>query len=117
LDLRSHKFLLQELAVISPNDKGYTLSEGLIKYKKKIWVGANSALQTKIISAFHASSIWDHSGVQATYQKVSKLFWWTRIKSVVEEFIKQCKVCQQAKHENGKLPGLLCPLPVPIEAW
>jgi hypothetical protein len=43
VDDTTHR-LLQELAVVSPNDKGYSLSEGLIKYKKKIWVGENSAL-------------------------------------------------------------------------
>jgi hypothetical protein len=49
VDDTTHR-LLQELAVVSPNDKGYSLSEGLIKYKKKIWVGENSALRTKITS-------------------------------------------------------------------
>jgi hypothetical protein len=49
--------LLQELAVVNPNDKGFSLSQGLIKHKKKIWVGANSALHTKIISAFHSSAM------------------------------------------------------------
>jgi hypothetical protein len=49
--------LLQELAVVNPNDKGFSLSQGLIRHKKKIWVGANSALHTKIISAFHSSAM------------------------------------------------------------
>lgn len=35
----------------------------------------------------------------------------------MENFVKQCVVCQQAKHENCKLPGLLCPLPIPDGAW
>jgi hypothetical protein len=49
--------LLQELAVHNPNDKGYSLSECVIRYKDKIWVGQNFALQTKLISAFHSSAI------------------------------------------------------------
>jgi hypothetical protein len=68
--------LLQELSLVSPNSEGYTLSQGLIRFKKKVWVGANSALQTKIIFAFHASPIGGHSRVQATLQRISKLFWW-----------------------------------------
>lgn len=35
----------------------------------------------------------------------------------VEEFVKQCNVCQQAKHEHCKLPGLLCPFPILAGAW
>jgi hypothetical protein len=48
--------LLQELAIVSSNSQGYSLSQGLISYKKRIWVGAYAALQTKIISAFHSSA-------------------------------------------------------------
>lgn len=107
--------LLQELAVVSPNAQGYTLQDGLIRPKKKIWVGANSALRTKIISAFHSSTMGDHSGIQATYQRVSKLFTWKGLKQEVESFVKQCVVCQHAKHV--KSPGLLSPLPIPEGAW
>jgi hypothetical protein len=36
--------LLQELAMQSPSADGYSLSQGLIKFKKKIWIASNSAL-------------------------------------------------------------------------
>jgi hypothetical protein len=39
--------LLQELVVVSPNSDGYSLVEGVIRYKGKIWIGDNFALQTK----------------------------------------------------------------------
>jgi cytochrome c1 len=101
--------LLQELAIVSPNEEGYSL----FRYKKKIWIATNSALQTKIISAFHASAIGGHSGIQATLQRVSKLFWWKSLKQDVTSFIQQCNTCQQAKHESCKTPRLLNPLPIP----
>jgi hypothetical protein len=47
--------LIQELVVVSPNGKGYSLHDGIIKFKGKLWVGNNSALQTKLIQAFHSS--------------------------------------------------------------
>ena len=33
------------------------------------------------------------------------------------DFVHQCGVCQQAKHEHCKLPGMLQPLPVPAGPW
>ena len=61
--INSHaQALLVQLAVQSPNTTGYSLEGGLIRYRGKMWVGANSALQTKIISAFHSSPIGGHSG-------------------------------------------------------
>lgn len=109
--------LLTELAVSSPNDKGFMLSGGLIKKHDKIWVGANSGLQSKLIAVFHSSPIGGHSGIHATYHRLKKLFVWTGMKQAVEEFVQQCGVCQQAKHEHCKYPGLLQPLPIPEGSW
>jgi hypothetical protein len=49
--------LLQELAINSPNAQGYSLVDGVIRHKTKIWVGSNASLHTKLISAFHASAL------------------------------------------------------------
>jgi hypothetical protein len=35
----------------------------------------------------------------------------------VEDFIKQCPICQQAKHTNTLPAGLLQPLPILEGAW
>jgi hypothetical protein len=109
--------LLSQLAITSPDEHGYTLYKGLIKYKGKVWIAANSALQTKLISAMHSSAIGGHSGTKATYQRIKKLFYWKGIKSDVENYIKQCQICQQAKHEHTHPAGLLQPLPIPQGAW
>jgi hypothetical protein len=65
-----------------------------MKFKGKVWVGANTALQTKIIHAFHAFVVGGHSGIQATYQKVHKLYCWTCLKTAMDSFVKKCQVCQ-----------------------
>lgn len=114
-DSNAHN-LLRQLAVHSPNDQGYTL-EGLIKFRGKLWVAQNSALQTKIIAVFHSSPMGGHSGIQATYHRVKKLFHWKGLKMDVEDFVKQCTVCQQAKHSNTLPAGLLQPSPIPAGAW
>ena len=109
--------LLAQLAVHTPNEQGYILDKGLIKFKDKIWVAQNSAMQTKLIDAFHSSAIGGHSGVQATYQRIHRLFHWKGLKLAVEDFVKQCQICQQAKHMNTHPTGLLQPLRIPEGAW
>jgi hypothetical protein len=71
---QSAQQLLQELVVVSPNAQGYSLSQGLIKYKKKVWVGNNSALQTKIINAFHAFAIGVIQGYKLHFKKLVGYF-------------------------------------------
>lgn len=107
------RLLLQELAVSAGNSQGYSLKHGLIYKKHQLYVGQNTAIQTKTINAFHASALGGHSGVQTTYQRVKELFYWPGLKRDVQSFVQQCLICQQAKHELFKYPGLLQPLPIP----
>lgn len=93
------------------------MDNGLIKYKGRLHVGANLALQTKIIDALHNSPVGGHSGIQATYQRIRKLYHWSGLKSAVEQFVRQCQVCQQAKSLRSKPAALLQPLPVPARPW
>ena len=39
------------------------------------------------------------------------------MKDTIRSYIQQCSVCQQAKVEHVKQPGLLQPLPVPHSPW
>ena len=39
------------------------------------------------------------------------------MKSGVHEYVRACSVCQQAKPDRARYPGLLQPLPVPSSAW
>ena len=109
--------LLQQLAIHSPDEKGFELHNGLIRNKGRIWIGANSAIRTKLISALHDSALGGHSGTTASYQRIKKLFAWTGLKAAVEDYVRQCQVCQQAKHEHLKTPGKLQPLPIPEAPW
>jgi hypothetical protein len=104
--------LVSQLAVTSPNADGFSLDNGVIRKDDKIWIGHNSALQNKLIAAFHASVIGCHSGSQVTYLKLKQVFTWKGLKVDVENLVKQCSICQKAKH--GQHPaGLLQPLPIP----
>jgi hypothetical protein len=55
--------LLAQLAVHSPDEQGYTLEKGLIKYKGKLWIAQNSSLRTKLINVMHSSAVGGHSGI------------------------------------------------------
>lgn len=109
--------LLQQLTLHSPTPEGYSLQNGLIRLGTQILIGDNSALHTKLIAACHASAMGGHSGVQATYHRLKRLFVWKGLKLDVDNFVKQCQICQQAKHERTHPAGLLQPLPIPEGPW
>ncbi|CAN6166876.1 unnamed protein product [Urochloa humidicola] len=95
----------------------FTLKDGLLRYKNRVWIGHNPLLQQKLLLACHSSPVGGHSGVPVTYARMKKLFAWRGMKSAVHSFVRSCLICQQAKPDRSKLPGLLQPLPVPSSAW
>jgi hypothetical protein len=109
--------LFTELAVHSPNAQGFLLNKGLIRYKGKVWVAQNAALQTKLIHALHYCAIGGHLGINATYFRLKKLFHWKGSKQDVEDYVRHCAICQEAKHLNTVPTGLLEPLPILQGAW
>jgi hypothetical protein len=111
------KLLLTELSVSGSNDKGFSLKDGLIRYKGKVWLGSHGGAHKAILVALHNSGLGGHCGIAATYNKVKALFAWPNMKQAVKEYVNQCQVCQQAKPEHTKLPGLVQPLPIPEQAW
>lgn len=60
---------LQQLALHSTDDDGFYVVDGIILKEGKIWVGANAALQTKLIRAFHASALGGYSGIQTSMRR------------------------------------------------
>jgi transposase InsO family protein len=95
----------------------YTLTNGVIRHKGRIWLGANPSLQQTIMTAMHNSALGGHSGFPVTYRRLKTTFAWPGMKQQVKEFVQSCLICQQAKPDKAKYPRLLLPLPIPSHAW
>lgn len=80
-------------------------------------VGVDVTSKNQLIQHFHASPTGGHSGVLVTYKKLSFVFYWKGMKTMVKKWIKECDVCQRCKPDLSAYPGLLQPLPIPAQAW
>lgn len=109
------KKLLSALALDPNANPLFSLENGVLKHKGRIWIGNNVILQSQIFAAFHSSALGGHSGAPVTYKRIKKLFFWDGMKKQIK--MQSCQVCQQAKLERIKYPGLLEPLPVPFKPW
>lgn len=76
--------LLTELA-IHPENKGFSLKEGVIRHKGRVWVGTNTTAQRDILIALHDSGV-GHFGINATYARVKQVFSWPGLKQTVQDF-------------------------------
>lgn len=86
--------LLSRLAIDPAAMQNFTLHQGLLRYKNRIWIGNNPQLQSKLLKAFHSSPVGGHSGVPVSYSRMKQLFAWRGMKKSVHNFVKECLVCQ-----------------------
>jgi hypothetical protein len=110
--------LLQQLLLEPALDQvHYSLQSGIIRYKGRIYVGPDFPLRIKLLTSLHSSALGGHSGMNATYHRIKRVFYWKGLKADVNKFVSECPVCQKAKGENCQYPGLLDPLKIPDMAW
>ncbi|KAL2230956.1 UNVERIFIED_CONTAM: Retrovirus-related Pol polyprotein from transposon [Sesamum indicum] len=95
----------------------YTYEAGVLRRKGKICIGSHGEIREKILKVLHDSALGGHSGIVGTYQRGKLLFYWPTMKADIQNWVKECEVCQRSKHENCPYPGLLQPLPIPDQAW
>lgn len=109
--------MLSKLTIDPQAIPSFSLRDGLIRHNNRIWIGHNPQLQQKILHAVHASALGGHSGLRVTHMRLKQMFDWRGLQSDAKAFVSSCLVCQQAKPDRSRLPGLLQPLPVPAAAW
>jgi hypothetical protein len=66
--------LLSKLAVSALAEPHFSLQNDILRYKGRIWVGTDKALQQQLIQAFRSSLVGGQSGFPATYRRIKQTF-------------------------------------------
>jgi hypothetical protein len=61
------KGLFTKLALATNYVPHFTLLNGIMRYKSKVWIGQDPTLHSQLISAMHNTALGGHSGVPVTY--------------------------------------------------
>jgi hypothetical protein len=109
--------LIQELTLDAASHSNYTLQDGVLRHKGKIYIGPSTSLRDKVFHTFHSPIFGGHSGVKVTLHKLQKAFYWPKLPHYIAEQVAACPVCQISKTEKVPYPGLLNPLPIPQQKW
>lgn len=84
---------IAQLALDPNSVPHFSLQQGLLRYKNKIWLGNNKLMQQKVMQALHASAVGGHSGVPVTCRRVRQFFAWPGMKSDIYQFVTSCPTC------------------------
>jgi hypothetical protein len=74
-------------------------------------------LGLKVKLFIFCSRLGGHSGAPMTYRRIKQLFSWKGMKKDVHEMVQSCMMCQMAKPDRIKSPGILQPLSIPEGPW
>ncbi|KAK3513487.1 hypothetical protein QTP70_015506, partial [Hemibagrus guttatus] len=76
-----------------------------------------SQFRPQVMQWVHEAPSSGHPGTRRSAQLVSRRFWWPSLGSDVEDFVRQCATCAQARTSRQRPEGLLEPFPVPRHPW
>lgn len=62
--------LLQKYSGASDPSTPYTVRDGVIRYKGRVWLGSNTTAQDMILKSMHSSPSGGHSGIHVTYDRL-----------------------------------------------
>ncbi len=99
-------------------DRNISERDGIVfKNRHKIYVPNNSDIRGKLLAEYHDIPLSGHVGIHKVYEKLSRHWYWPKMKETVTDYVRSCPSCQQNKSVNQKPIGLLKPLPIPEKRW
>lgn len=66
--------LITHLSIDAKAHQGYSYRDGLLFFKDKIVVGSYGSLRKQLLELYHNSQLGGHSGINATYVGLKRLF-------------------------------------------
>lgn len=95
----------------------YSVSNGLLMFRRRFYVSPKSLLIPRLLEEAHATPTAGHGGVKRTLVRLTSTFFWPKMRATVETHVAACLVCQQTKYSTLPPAGLLQPLPIPNQVW
>ena len=109
--------ILQAFSSRQATPKGYSLQNGLLPYKGRIYLGTCEALKVDVLHQIHDNPLGGHSGFLKTLHRVKRDFYWLGLRADVRKMVRECDICQRLKYETCNPAGLLQSLPIPEKPW
>jgi hypothetical protein len=74
-------------------------------------------LRAQLLREEHDAVIAGHQGVERTYDRMHRHYYWPKLSKDVKDYVLSCDTCQRVKASQQSPAGLLQPMPIPQNCW
>lgn len=92
-------------------------SDQLLRWDDRLYVPNSHDLRLRILRHVHDDISAGHPGIDKTFNRLRREFYWPQDKQFVINYVNSCEPCFRGKPRRTKAHGLLQPLPVPSRPW
>jgi hypothetical protein len=92
-------------------------AKGILWFESRFVVPKNKDLKKKILDEAHLSKFSMHLGSTKMYHDLKPLYWWTRMKREITQYVSEGDTFQRIKASHLKSAGALQPLSIPSWKW
>ena len=93
------------------------VENGLLYIYGLLYVPKDENLYPEILHAHHDHPAAGHPGRAATYELVSRIYWWPGMRKTIARYLANCNTCARIKPVCHAPYGLLKPMQVPVTHW
>ncbi len=89
-----------------------------ILYKdSQLWISFNELLQMNLIREMHDQLLIDHLDIFQTMKIIKWNYYWSSMRKTIDQYIRNCYVCQRSKTSRNKSNDLLQSLSISEQRW
>nr|GEU37907.1 transposon Ty3-I Gag-Pol polyprotein [Tanacetum cinerariifolium] len=96
---------------------GFLASRRVGHISRSLFYWKEIKIETSVLCEYHDTPNSGHGGVKKMMVGLATMFYWRGMRKSVEEYIKNCRICQQTKYSTQAVGGHLQPLAMPSAVW